>query len=97
MRKPKMVGTKGRPFTLVGETIDLLSKRRKLERVLSKTAAEATSEDLNLKSDTIDMRVTDDLLQRATAWGKGRAHATFSTADDRRRFDRRHHAQAARS
>jgi len=75
MRKPKMTGTKGRPFTLVGETIDLLSKRRKLERVLSKNAAEATSEDLNLKSDTIDMRVTDDLLQRATAWGKGRAHA----------------------
>jgi hypothetical protein len=75
MRKPKMTGTKGRPFTLVGETIDLLSKRRKLERVLSKNAAEATSEDLNLKSDTIDMRVTDDLLQRATAWGKDRAHA----------------------
>jgi hypothetical protein len=76
MRKPRIVGTKGRPFTLVGETIDLLSRRRKLERVLSKSAAEATSEDLNLKSDTIDMRVTDDLLQRATAWGKGRARAT---------------------
>ncbi|MDB4889921.1 MAG: hypothetical protein JWL61_1776 [Gemmatimonadetes bacterium] len=76
MRKPRMVGTKGRPFTLVGETIDLLSRRRKLERVLSKSSAEATSEDLNLKSDTIDMRVTDDLLQRATAWGKGRARAT---------------------
>lgn len=76
MRKPRMVGTKGRPFTLVGETIDLLSRRRKLERVLAKSTAEATSEDLNLKSDTIDMRVTDDLLQRATAWGKGRARAT---------------------
>ncbi len=76
MRKPKMIGTKGRPFTLVGETIDLLSKRRKLDRVLSKGGAEATSEDLDLKSDTIDMRVTDDLLQRATAWGKGRARAT---------------------
>ena len=76
MRKPRIVGTKGRPFTLVGETIDLLSRRRKLERVLSKNNAEATSEDLNLKSDSIDMRVTDDLLQRATAWGKGRARAT---------------------
>jgi hypothetical protein len=75
MRKPKMVGTKGRPFTLVGETLDLMSRQKKLNRVLSKTGAEATSEDLNLKSDTIDMRVTDDLLQRATAWGKGRAHA----------------------
>ncbi|MEO8337880.1 MAG: hypothetical protein ABI664_23100 [bacterium] len=76
MRKPKVTGTKGRPFTLVGETIDLLSRQRKLNRVLSKGDAEATSEDLDLKSDTIDMRVTDDLLQRATAWGKGRARAT---------------------
>ncbi|MEO5816736.1 MAG: hypothetical protein ABIT20_15795 [Gemmatimonadaceae bacterium] len=76
MRKPRVTGTKGRPFTLVGETIDLLSKKRKLDRVLSKNAAEAKSEDLNLKSDSIDLRVTDDLLQRATAWGKSRAHAT---------------------
>ncbi len=76
MRTPKITGTKGRPFTLVGETIDLLSRRRKLDRVLAKNAATATSEDLNLRSDTIDMRVTDDLLQRAIAWGKSRAHAT---------------------
>jgi lipopolysaccharide export system protein LptA len=79
MRKPKIVGTKGRPFTLVGETIDLLSKRRKLDRVLAKNEAEATSEDLNLRSDSIDFRVTDDLLQRAIAWGKGRARATSPT------------------
>jgi lipopolysaccharide export system protein LptA len=79
MRKPKIVGTKGRPFTLVGETIDLLSKQRKLDRVLAKSDAEATSEDLNLKSDSIDFRVTDDLLQRAIAWGKGRARATSPT------------------
>jgi lipopolysaccharide export system protein LptA len=79
MRTPKIVGTKGRPFTLVGETIDLLSKRRKLDRVLAKNDAEATSEDLNLKSDSIDFRVTDDLLQRAVAWGKGRARATSPT------------------
>jgi hypothetical protein len=79
MRTPKIVGTKGRPFTLVGETIDLLSKQRKLDRVLAKSAAEATSEDLNLKSDSIDFRVTNDLLQRAIAWGKGRARATSPT------------------
>ena len=79
MRTPKIVGTKGRPFTLVGETIDLLSKQRKLDRVLAKNAAEATSEDLNLKSDSIDFRVTNDLLQRAIAWGKSRARATSPT------------------
>ncbi len=76
MRNPRIVGTKGRKFTLVGQTVDLLSRRRKLERVLAKTGAEAVSEDLTLKSDTIDLRVTDDLLQRALAWGTGRAHAT---------------------
>ena len=79
MRKPRITGTKGRPFTLVGETIDLLSQRKKLERVLAKNASEAVSEDLTLKSDTIDLRVADDLLQRATIWGKSRAHATSPT------------------
>jgi hypothetical protein len=59
----------------VGETIDLLSRRRKLDRVLAKNTAEATSEDLTLKSDSIDLHVTDDLLQRASAWGKSRARA----------------------
>jgi lipopolysaccharide export system protein LptA len=76
MRSPKITGTKGRPFTLVGETIDILSRKKKIERVLSKNAAEAVSEDLTLKSDTIDLRVADDLLQRAITWGKSRAHAT---------------------
>lgn len=79
MRQPKITGTKGRTFTLVGETIDLLSRKRKLERVLAKNVAEAQSEDLNLKSDSIDLRVTDDLLQRAVVWGKSRAHATSPT------------------
>jgi lipopolysaccharide export system protein LptA len=79
MRSPKIVGTKGRPFTLVGETIDLITRKRKLEQVLAKSKAEAQSEDLNLKSDTIDMRVTDDLLQRAIVWGKSRAHLTSPT------------------
>jgi lipopolysaccharide export system protein LptA len=79
MRKPKITGTKGRPFTLVGETIDLLTRRRKLERVVARKDAEAVSEDLNLKSDTIDLRVADDLLQRAIAWGAGRARATSPT------------------
>ena len=79
MRKPRITGTKGRPFTLVGETIDLLSQRKKLERVLAKNASEAVSEDLTLKSDTIDLRVADDFLQRAIIWGKSRAHATSPT------------------
>lgn len=79
MRQPRITGTKGRPFTLVGETIDLRTKNRKLDRVLSKNAAQAHSEDLDLKSDTIDLRVANDLLQQAFVWGTSRAHATSPT------------------
>jgi lipopolysaccharide export system protein LptA len=79
MRTPKIVGTKGRPFTLVGETIDLLTKNKKVDRVLAKNAAQATSDDLTLKSDTIDLRILNDLLQRAITWGKSRAHAQSQT------------------
>jgi hypothetical protein len=79
MRSPRVVGTKGRPFTLVGETIDVMSKERKVNRVLAKTKAEAVSRDLNLKSDTIDRRIADQELQRAIAWGKSRARAVSST------------------
>jgi len=75
MRTPRVLGTKGRPFTLVGETIDVLSKQRRLDRVLAKTNAQATSQELDLKSDTIDLRISDDVLQRAIAWGKSRARA----------------------
>jgi lipopolysaccharide export system protein LptA len=75
MRTPRVLGNKGRPFTLVGQTIDVLSRQRKLERVLAKSNAEATSQDLNLKSDTIDLRIANDVLQRAISWGKSRSHA----------------------
>jgi hypothetical protein len=79
MREPKITGTKGRPFTLTGTTIDLLSRKRKLERVVAKDSAVATSEDLTLRADTLDLRVVDDLLQRAIAWGKSRARAVSSS------------------
>lgn len=79
MRNPRVVGRRGRPYTLVGETIDVLSRQRKLERVLAKSKAEATSEDLNLKSDTIDLRVVNDSLNRAISWGASRARAVSAS------------------
>ena len=79
MRAPRVVGSRGRPYTLVGETIDVLTKQRKLERVLAKSKAEATSEDLNLKSDTIDLRIVNDSLNRAVAWGRSRARAVSAS------------------
>lgn len=75
MRNPIVNGTKSRPFQLVGERIDLFSKDRKLQRVISAVKARATSQDLLLRADTIDLRVAADLLERAYAWGASRANA----------------------
>jgi hypothetical protein len=80
MRKPRIEGKREKPFTLTGEVIDLYSRNRKLERVFSRGAANAVSQDMNLRADTIYLRVIDDLLERAIAWGKtSRAHAVSST------------------
>ena len=79
MRTPRVVGRRGRPYTLVGETIDVLTRQRKLERVLAKSKAEATSQDLNLKSDTIDLRIVNDSMNRAVAWGASRARAVSAS------------------
>jgi hypothetical protein len=74
MRKPKLEGKKEKPFTLTGDLIDMYSKNRKLEKVLSRGSAVAVSDSMTLKSDTIDLRVKLDLLDHAYAWGRGRAH-----------------------
>jgi hypothetical protein len=80
MRRPRIEGNRAKPFTLTGELIDLFSRNRKLERVVSRGSATATSQDMNLKADTIDLRVLNDLLERAIAWGKtSRARAVSST------------------
>ena len=79
MRNPSIEGRRERPFRLAGDRIELTGADRELRRVLSFGKATATSEDLTLASDTIDLRVANDLLQRAVAWGVSRAHATSAT------------------
>jgi lipopolysaccharide export system protein LptA len=81
MRNPVIEGRRNRPFTLVGERIELTSRKRKLERVVSLARARAVSEDLTLTSDTIDLRFADDLMQRAIAWGPSRARAMSPTQE----------------
>ena len=74
-RGPQLHGKGSRPFTLTGDLIDLFSRNRKLERVISKTNAVALSDSMTLKADTIDLRIRNDVLDHAFAWGKaGRAH-----------------------
>ncbi|MEX2180107.1 MAG: hypothetical protein WD801_15430 [Gemmatimonadaceae bacterium] len=75
MRDPVIEGRGERAFTLQGARIELTSVNRELRRVLSMGQGKAVSQDLTLTSDTIDLRVADDLLQRAIVWGPSRAHA----------------------
>lgn len=81
MRTPSIEGKGDRPFTLSGAIIDLYSKQRQLERVIAKGTARAVSKDLDLKADTIDLRLTAQRLERAFAWGPQRAHAVSPAAD----------------
>src|SRR5262249_554594 len=70
MREPSLTGKKERPFTLKGDLIDLYSNNRKLDRVIARANALATTGSMTLRSDTIDLRVRNDLLDHAYAWGK---------------------------
>jgi len=79
LRNPVVNGTRGRPFRLVGERIELFSKDKKLQRVISQSREQANSQDLTLRSDTIDLRVNNDSLERAFAWVPGRAQAVSPT------------------
>ena len=81
MRGPSITGKGERPFTLNGSVIDLYSSRRLLKRVIAARDAKAVSGELNLASDTIDLRVDANRLQRAFAWGASRAHAVSPDRD----------------
>jgi hypothetical protein len=68
-------------FTLVGDTIDMFSTARKLDRVVARHKATATSADLVLNSEIIDVRLKAQQLEEAFAFGQGRATATTSQQD----------------
>ena len=68
MRGPKVVGKRDHPFTLTGVLIDMFSSNRKLTRVIARANAKAVSDSMTLTSDTIDLRVRNDLLDHAYAW-----------------------------
>jgi hypothetical protein len=81
IREPVIKGKGKRPFTLSGGVIDLYSRNRKLERVLSRATARVVSDDLEITSDTLELRIADDLLQRSIAWGTKRARAVSPAQD----------------
>jgi lipopolysaccharide export system protein LptA len=81
IRNARIDSRSDRPFTLSGAVIDLFSRERQLQRVLSVGEARVVSQDLNLSSDTVDLRVTEGKLERAHAWGPARATATSPDRD----------------
>jgi hypothetical protein len=75
LRRPQIEGRGDRKFVLRGKAIDLFSKNRLVERVEAVDSAQAVSGDLDLRSDSIDLRITENKLSRAYAWGPSRAQA----------------------
>ena len=78
---PVMRGSGERVFTLTGGVIDIFSRERRLERVLSRVNGKVVSEDVQLSADTIDLRIRDDMLERAFAFGTSRARAVSAVQD----------------
>ena len=81
MQSPVVTGQGERPFTMRGGVIDLFSRERRLERVLATPSGHVVSNDLELLADSIDLRLSNDQLQQAYAWGPGRARATSPDRD----------------
>lgn len=75
MRSPTVEGKRDRKFTLSGGVIDLYSRNKILQRVVATPSGHVLSDDLELVSDSVDMRMSNDKLERVMAWGKGRARA----------------------
>ena len=75
MREPSVQGKGTRTFTLTGGVIDIYSRNRQVERVVATPKGHALSKDLELVADSIDLRMQNNQLERAMAWGKSRAHA----------------------
>ncbi|MDQ2889274.1 MAG: hypothetical protein M3R65_01800 [Gemmatimonadota bacterium] len=81
MRSPTVEARRSRPFTLTGGVIDVYSTNRLVSRVVATPNGHATSQDLQLYADSVDLRVHNNELNRAMAWGKGRAHAVAPDRD----------------
>jgi hypothetical protein len=80
MRNPIIESKGSEPYTLRGRAIDIHARNRQAERVVAQDSATANSKDLTLTADTIDLRVNQQKLQRAFAFGR-RAHATTPERD----------------
>jgi lipopolysaccharide export system protein LptA len=81
MKKPRIQSKGEQAYVLTGRVIDLFGASRQVDRVVSIDSAHVTSKGLELLSDTIDLRVRQNKLQRAYAFGPGGARATTPERD----------------
>ena len=68
-------------FTLNGDTIDLFTTDKKLDRVFALHSATATNKDLVINAERIDLRLKDQKIDEAYAFGQGRARAKTPQQD----------------
>ena len=68
-------------FTLVGDTVDLFSRSRRLERVTARHKATATSDQVVITSEAVDLRLREQQLEEAFAFGAGRSKASTAQQD----------------
>ncbi len=68
-----------RAFRLTGDSIDLFSTDRVLERVVAMHRAQAISSDVTMRAERVEMRLDSQQVDRAWAYGPGRAYAETTT------------------
>lgn len=66
------------PFRLVGDSIDLFSANRVIERVVALHRAQATSNDVTMRAERVEMKLEDQQVSEAWASGAGRSYAETS-------------------
>jgi hypothetical protein len=76
MKEPVVDSKSDRPYTLKGRIIDMYGASRQVSRIVAIDSANATSEEFELTSDTLDLRVGNNKLERAYAFGPRGARAT---------------------
>lgn len=81
MKQPVVESKGSQPFTLTGRVIDVFGNSRRLDRVMSRDSASAKSSDLTLTADTVDLRIRNDQLERAYAFGAGPGLARAVTSE----------------
>jgi lipopolysaccharide export system protein LptA len=81
MKQPVVESRGGQPFTLKGRVIDVFGEARRVDRVLSIDSASAVSRDFTVISDTLDLRIVGQKLDRAFAFGPNGAQATTPDRD----------------